>query len=156
MLQALQHCRMQLESKTHDVCIQHVQRHSTSCCCACARCFCRSLAISSKCSCNASSSPAKASRALSSVRGLPGRRDGSCGRLTLIVVTSIDDKYASAARCTFCTASSRDTPSAPRSASAGINARQPPFVRSTSTAYSIHAPCLSSFTTILDQHDMLG
>src|SRR4029450_13960103 len=100
MLQALQYCRMPLESKTYDVCIQHVQRHSTSCCCASVRCLCRSLAISSKCSCNASSSPAKVSKALKSVRGLPDRRDGSCGRLTLMVVTSTDDKYASAARCT--------------------------------------------------------
>src|SRR5262245_1958196 len=144
MLQVLQHCRMPLESKTHDVCIQHVQRHSTSCCCASARCFCRSLAMSSKCSCNASSSPAKASKALNSVRGLPGRHDGSCGRLTLMVATSTDAKYASAARCTFCTASSREPPSAPRSASAGINARQPSFFRSMSTAYSIHAPFLNA------------
>src|SRR5713101_3239895 len=144
MLQALQHCRMPLESKTHDICIQHVQRHSTSCCCASARCLCRSLAISSKCSCNASSSPAKASKALKSVRGLPGRQDGSCSRLTLMVVTSADAKYASAARCTFCTASSREPPAASRSASAGINARQTSFFRSMSTAYSIHAPFLSA------------
>src|SRR5712692_4272770 len=144
MLQALQHCRMPLESKTHDICIQHVQRHSASCCCASARCLCRSLAISSKCSCNASSSPAKASKALNSVRGLPGRQDGSWGRLILMVVTSTDAKYASAARCTFCTASSREIPSAPRSASAGINARQPSFFRSMSTAYSINAPSLSA------------
>jgi hypothetical protein len=53
-------------------------------CCASARCLCRSLAMASQCSRHASSSPAKASKALRSACRLPGRRDNSCGRLTLL------------------------------------------------------------------------